>query len=195
MDNNNQNISVNDQPVKKNIFWVPKVNDKKKIRPLIFDIYLCVKHIDINDQEVGAWSALVIKQSLENNKSQTTYMVSGEDRDNHIKMRLNALKESIEWVTLSVSEELKKHLVLNIFSNDIYLVNVIRYWITKWENTNFNIEKEERPNKELLISIMEQIRNIKIEIKWKSEETNEMLPLKRNVESMLLNFDKELETE
>lgn len=191
-----------DQPIEPNmkkIFYTPKVRSnnyvpKRPIRPIIFDLYLCTKWYETSNgengsNEEGIWSCLIIRQSQESiNKKQTTFMLSGkEEKSNHVRIRLSAIIESIEWIIGSVEVHQRGLLEINIVCSDIFIVNLLRDWIRKWDKNEFNIENDPRPNKDLLVTLMAKIKDVKLEIRWQAEQTHELIPLINNIDNNINN--------
>lgn len=183
---------IKDTNTIKKIFYNPKDKNIRRCKPIIFDIYVCVKCQEIQGIERGSWCCLVIRQSLDNTKKQTTYMLSGiEQESNHVKIRLLAIKEGLDWIINSLDKTIQTNIEINIICSDVFIVNLLRDWIKKWAKTNFLVDKEDRPNKDLLCEIMNKINDVKLDVKWRSEETNEMIPLLRTVETNIRNLYSE----
>ncbi len=112
-------------------------------------------------------------------------MLSGSNQEkNHVRLRLLAMKECLIWITESV--DMGQNLEITIICSDVFIVNLIREWIRKWDKNGFNVDSDERPNKDLLQQIMVLIKNVKIDIRWSAMEANEMIPLTRNIENSIV---------
>lgn len=180
---------IKESNTSKKLFYNPKDKNIRRCKPIIFDIYVCVKCQEIQGIERGSWCCLVIKQSLDNTKKQTTYMLNGIEQEfNHVRIRLIAIKEGLDWIVSSLDKSTQTNIEINIICSDVFIVNLLRDWIKKWSKTNFLVDKEDRPNKDLLCEIMNKINNVKLDVKWQSEETNEMIPLLRTVEANIRNL-------
>ena len=192
-----QNLS--EQSKGKIIFFNRKSLDhrKKKPKPIVYQIYLCCKCVPLESTESqlekGAWCALIIKQLQDNSSTsydtQTACMLSGvQESSSHIRIRLNGLKESLDWITSNIEENQYSSIEANIVMNDIFVVNILREWIPKWEKSSFNMgenDSEKRPNYDILNFIGKISTKINLGVKWQFDKSNEMITLSDKIDRML----------
>ena len=193
--------------IKSTVFFDRKSLDQRKLKPkpLVFYIYLCsnYKTDQETNLEIGAWCSLIIQQpqypmstiskeiQLKQNNSNTTYLLSGSEKfNNHIRIRLLGVKESLEWITVNVDINNLSHVETVLISNDVFVVNMLREWIPKWNKNNFKLKTDDeqyRPNSDMLKAIANVSTKIKLSVKWQSEKSYEMIALSKKVDEILNN--------
>ena len=189
---NSSNALTNTTP-KKNIFFCMKEKNIKKDKPIVFTLNSVIKYVDDDDEYKGCWCSLIIRQQQENHNEnypqQSTFMLTGtEFKTNHIRIRMIAIKESLDWIINSVDQKIQKNIEINITCCDIFIVNLLKEWIRKWAKNDFKIDKEDRPNKDILSQIYNLIKHTKIDIKWESEESNNLKPLQNKIDRILMTI-------
>ena len=181
----------------KNIFFDRKSIKiaPKKPKTMVFQIYLCCKYISSDDNaDYGAWSSLIVQQpqdSFSKNDTSQTFMISGvESSNNHIRIRLIGVIESLNWVTAKIDPSNYSSVDLIFITNDIFISNLLREWIPKWKKNNFNISNDsenKRPHSDLLEQIASISTNINLNVNWQANETYEMSTLSNKVDELLRN--------
>lgn len=170
--------------------------NKLKPKPLVYHVFLCSKCKPIEDDtgDVGAWSALIVRQPQDayggQQEPQTTYIVSGtEKKQNHIRIRLSGVKESLKWIVSNMEEVQYPAVEAVYISNDIFIVNMLREWLPKWYGNKFRMDKHDetvkRPNADILEEIGAISTKIKLSIRWQAETSHDMSSIARKVDESL----------
>jgi len=186
---------------KREVFFVRKSLEgrKKKPKPMVYYIYHCNQYKtspEDENKEIGAWASLVIQQPQESMTNyddavKNTCMLSADHvygDNNHIRIRLDGILESLVWITSNVKQEQLGIVEANIVSNDVFVVNSLREWIPKWEKLNYQVSKQDnikRPHSDLMEKIGSISTKIKLSISWQSEKSHEMSILTQKVNSIL----------
>lgn len=173
--------------VQKKFFTKLNLGNKNKPKNTVYDVFFCVK-IDTTsagDDYIGSWVSSIDRDDIYN-KDTTSIKVSGDERDNHIRIRLKGLLETLQWIVGNTNEEMYKHITVNLCCNDPYVVNLVNEWIPNWSQTDFNInDEDERPNKDLLSKISAISTKINIKGQWISCKTQEMSGISTIVDESL----------
>jgi ribonuclease HI len=85
-------------------------------------------------------------------------------------MEMMAIIEGLNWVYSSVDQKYRKYITITLFSDSIYCVNTIKYWITKWEKDG---SIETRPNSDLLKQLIEVLNKVNVEARWIQRVSNQ----------------------
>ena len=95
-----------------------------------------------------------------------------KNTDSVYRYELNACIEGIKWILdkYENNKELQKHVQIKLYSNSVYCVNFIKEWMAIWKETNF----ENRPNKDLLQKLQEQINKCTINSNWVHDKYNDI---------------------
>lgn len=194
------------------VFYRKNGKPVRKPRPIVYQIYLCCKCVENNTDEkmkdllksegmdetkiVGAWSADIFRppQDTTNQHKRSSYSVSSlEQAEDHIQIRLAALKEIFHWITADVDQSMWPRISASIVSNDVFLVNLLREWLPKWHIQNYKIGKTdeyERPNAEMLREIGNISTKIKLNSSWQVDTAHEMMAVNDAVVKLLQKFEK-----
>jgi len=200
-------LPTEEKSVTKTVFFNRKSLDirKKKLKPIVYQIYLCTYCLpseiisetpqNLVLSELGAWCALIVRQPQDmfnaEKDTQTTYMLSGvEESNSHIEIRLNGVKESLNWITANLEKNQYSSVETTFVSNDVFVVNILREWLPKWHKNDFKLGPKGsgddiRPNLDLLRSISEISTNIKLVVKWQAEKSYEMEQLRNKIDNIL----------
>lgn len=183
------NLAFSTTPPKNAFFVRRAINlSKKKIKPLMFTAFMYAdgKELD-GDTFSGSWSNFIIDHRG------TSYILTGntdavtgstDQPVTSMQTKLVGVIETLKWITDGLPEDYLSHVELNLFSDDIFIVNTLKEWIPKWYKENFKISKldatKERPCADLLREIAEITMNVKLTIKWTSPVSNEYLIAAKN---------------
>jgi hypothetical protein len=172
---------------------------KRKPKPLVYDVFLYTKcdQVKDNDEQYGAWSSLIVQNSLEFNSStkrdvdaqnsnkNMVFMLSGNEQNkHHVYIRLSSIKHTLEWIVQDIETSRYPFVEVVFTCNDIFLVNMLREWIPRWYNkksANSN-SNAKRPYKEVIDDIAKISTNIKLLVKWSCEDNFDLDCVKKKVE-------------
>lgn len=174
-------------------FWTPRLRQdkKKRLHPTVYQIYLCIKcKLTLGENEVGAWSALIIKQQQGNfmmkNDSPMTYMINGiEHSSSHIQIRLAGVKEVLDWITVNIDPEEYNSIEATIVCNDVFVVNTLREWLPKWVKSDFSTLNAELGHGSVFKSLAAISTKIRLNVEWRAENSTEMYTLSEKIMEML----------
>jgi ribonuclease HI len=140
--------------------FISKVTpEKKKIRDLKFTLY---SH-GIQEEGIGGWATII----LDKHEQKTVLSGKEEDiKDNRIDMI--AIIEGLNWVYCSVEPKYRKYITVNLNSDNVYCINIIKDWLDKWEETI-----DSKPNSDLLKSLIDLKDKMKINAMWTHKVSNE----------------------
>jgi len=138
-------------------------DEKKKIRELKFTLY--VHGNDVKNEEEGdySWACLILDRH--ENKTVLSGSEKLEDVD---RIHLLAIIEGLKWIINSVEKKYRKHITVELCSDNVFCVNLVKEWIDLWKE-----KLDQKPNSDLLKEIEEIKSQIKIKPKWTSKTFNE----------------------
>ena len=137
--------------------FVSKITpEKKKLRELKFNIYIgAIQNQEKTDSETGD-TALKneLEKTLNENEQhdpqeESTYISIVVDKNNksstltktvsglYIRAFITGLIDSINHILSVVEQQYHKYCLVNIKSENIYILTLINSWISIWENNNF----------------------------------------------------------
>lgn len=166
-----------------------KINLQNKVKPRsqVYDVYYCVKtDISLSGSDyVGSWVSSIDKDDIYN-KEVTNIKISGDETENHCRIRLKGLLETLKWIVGNTEEDNYKYINVNLYCNDPFIVNLLSKWIPSWCKNEYNIsEEDERPNKDLLNEIGDISTKINTNCKWLSVNSVEMTTVNNLVDQSL----------
>lgn len=170
-------------------FFNPSCLDKskQKIKNIKYHITHCCRTNIKDGTEYGAWCVL-IKKTTNNpfsltEKTYNSYMLSSYmEKENHIIIRLNGICEILDWIHVQCSDIKSTVIDVELFSTDVYIVNLLREWIPKWASDNFS----RRPNEEIIKSMHKIISTINLTVSWQSDKSLEMDILSKKVDELMI---------
>jgi len=138
--------------------------EKKKMRELKFQLYT---HGAETRDSITGWASLIVDKN--ENK---TFLCGEEQFDNPNRVHLYSILEGLNWIYSQVDKKYREYIVVNLFTDSVYCVNILKEWIQKW--TEEGEEKVlERPNGDLILKLNSHLKTIKINPKWTSKTQNE----------------------
>ena len=175
----------------------------RRLRPIVYQVYLCCKCAEDSEEDVtknipdskseenvkitGAWSADIFRppQDTTSQHKRGAYSVTAlETADDHIQIRLAALKEVFKWITADVEQSRWSSISVSLVSSDVFLVNLLQEWLPRWHKQNYKIGKSgeyERPNAVALREIGEIVTRLKLTASWQVDTSHEMMAAHENV--------------
>lgn len=130
---------------------------KKEVKEKIEDTHLWVKCMSNDIKSV--WSFVYI-----NSKKDITFVSGKVDKSNdkiNDRIQLIPVIEFLEWI----SGDGKKRSV-TVYSDNNYLVNVLKEWIHRWKKTQFKFpDGTDRPNSDLLMKIESLVSDTTLNMK------------------------------
>lgn len=140
--------------------FISKVTpEKKKIRELKYTVYA---HGNKEDN-IGGWATII----LDKNEQKT--VLSGKEenvKDNRIDMI--SIIEGLNWIYCSVEPKYRKYVTVNLNCDNVYCINIMKEWLDKWEE-----DIESRPNSDLLKTLIDLKKKMKINAMWTHKVMNE----------------------
>lgn len=171
----------------KKFFTRLNLTNKNKPKTSVYDVFYCVR-IEMDPQSenyFGTWVSSIEKDDIYN-KETTNIKISGDDKDNHIRIRLKGLLETLKWIVGNTDMNMYRFITVNMYCNCHFIVNLINEWIPQWTENNFNInDNDERPNKDLLVEISTITTKVNISAQWLSCKSPEMTTISNIVEESL----------
>lgn len=184
-------MELEEQVTTKKYFTRINNNNKLRCKNTIYDIYFCIKTDICNDEYIGSWVSTIEKDNLYN-KTNEKIKISGDEKGNHVRIRLNGILETLLWVVGNTNSENFKYITVNLFSNDPFVINLLTQWIPLWMSNNFYItENDERPNRDLLIKISNISSKINLKAQWFSENSPEMTNINNIVTESISKLSNE----
>jgi hypothetical protein len=101
--------------------------EKKKLRELKFNIYISTQHTDSN----STYICIIVDKS--NNKTILTKEVDGS----YIYSFIIGLIDGINQILDNVEEKYHKYCLINIKSDNIYILTLVNQWLPEWTKTRF----------------------------------------------------------
>jgi len=137
--------------------FVSKITpEKKKLRELKFNIYIsAVQNRENSDSEEGDVALVNELQKRLNDSEQrdppeeSTYISIVIDKNNksstlsrtvegfYVRAFVLGLIDSIKHILNTVEQQYHKYCLINVKSENIYILTLINSWISIWENNNF----------------------------------------------------------
>ena len=207
--------SGKDEEIKdsKKFFNPSNLINKQKIKNVSYTAFYCVKTLHEDEDCICCWNSSIIKESNLESSKYNNDKIFGHSKGDHIVSRMNGLLQTLDYVVKDTSPELYKYINLNLYSNDPFILNLIKEWIPFWNKSNFYItstsggltnnsltsggltnntsssgelnENEERPNRELLIKISKISTKINITTQWLSDKSSEMINLSNTIDEYI----------
>jgi ribonuclease HI len=138
--------------------------EKKKMRELKFQLYT---HGSDHQESTTGWASLI----LDKNENKT-FLCGEEHFDNPNRVHLYSIIEGLNWIYNQVDQRYRQYIVVNLFSDSVYCVNILKEWLQKWIEEGEE-KVLERPNGDLMISLHDLLKVIKIHPKWTSKTQSE----------------------
>lgn len=129
--------------------------DKKKLLELKYTVYC-----DTTDEN---WAYMIV----DNNNKKTIVKGQGDEstfKHTPDRLKLIAILEAVQNIFDKLEEELKAHVNIEVYTDSVYCTNVLREWMYKWVDTDF----DNKPNADLLPDAYELMHEYKnnINFKW-----------------------------
>ena len=163
-----QSVSLNSGT--ETTFFEEIPEEVRKLYDLRFSVYV--------DAQDANWICIVMnnknKKTTMQGTIQTTTSVPG------IKQRaeLQALVEALQFIYSTCDTATKSFVCVEVFTESVYLVNVVREWLVKWQH-----QLQSRPHAELLQKLWSflQLHSKNIEISWLPTQSSPHLLECRNL--------------
>jgi ribonuclease HI len=133
--------------------------EKKKIRELKYTLYA---HGNI-EEETGGWATIILDKH-----EQKTVLSGKEDNVKENRIDMIAIIEGLNWIYFNVEPKYRKHIVVNLNCDNVYCINIIKEWLDKWEE-----DIDNKPNSDLLKTLLDLKQKIKINAAWTHKVANE----------------------
>jgi len=130
--------------------------EKKKIRELKYTVYA-------HGNKEGGWATIILDKH-----EQKTVLSGKEDNVKENRIDMEAIIEGLNWIYCSVEPKYRKYIVVNLNCDNVYCVNIIKEWLDKWEE-----DIENRPNSDLLKTLIDLKNKMKINAMWTHKVSNE----------------------
>ena len=134
--------------------FVSKITpEKKKLRELKFNIYIAAiqenKNLDTQPlpddlenelknnsvKELSSYLSIIVDK---NNKHST---ISDTVEGSYVRAFVVGLSESIRHILNTIEQQYHRYCLVNIKSENIYILTLVNSWISIWENNNFENRK------------------------------------------------------
>ncbi len=150
-------------------FVIPVDDEKRRLQSLKFNLYTdgscCLQNTNsiptiANSKFVGpgGWAALIVDL-----KEKRTVVCGGEKATTNNRMELTAVIQGVQWIISEFDDETLKHVIVNVYSDSTYCVNLIREWLEMWKT---NGGYKSRPNSDLLEILDGLMKKCKIKPTW-----------------------------
>jgi len=133
--------------------------EKKKIRELKYQLYTHGNTID------NTWASLIIDRN-----EGKTFLCGDEKFEEKNRIHLVAIIEGLNWIYNQVEQKYRKYIVVTLYCDNVYCVNILKEWLQIWIDTE---TLESKPNCDLLKTLHEIINKMKIVPKWTTKTQNE----------------------
>jgi len=143
--------------------FVSKTTDEtKKKREFKFQMF---SHVCVEDEQIG-WGIVI----LDRQEKKTT--LGDKSSESRYSTELLSVIEGIKSITNEISIEDHKYISIELYTDSLYVVNLIREWLQLWTSDN---SLSRRPNAELLSIINEYLKEITIKPKLIQKGANEYM--------------------
>ncbi len=130
----------------------PEIKKKRELKYVLYTDGTC------DENNVGGWASII----LDKNEKQFTFSGKEENTTSN-RMEMVAIIEGLNWIYTSVKPEHRKYITVTMYSDSIYCVNTIKFWINNWEKDR---SLNTRPNSDLLIQLFDILKKITVDTKW-----------------------------
>ena len=137
---------------------------KKKVRELKYSIYSRV--FQTENENIDYISVIIDRHDIKKN------IIGSIDIQKEYG-EIYAILEGIKFIYNSIEMEYKKFINLKVFSNNTFVVNLLREWIYVWGENDFEKCKLKQEYIVLLKDLYKYIQIIKTSIFWVTKTTDE----------------------
>jgi len=122
-------------------FVKPISEEKKRLKDLKFNIYIK----GYVEQHKGKWASIIT-----NTKGDKNTLIGDSNNATDERMELYSVLESFKHIFQSLEDKDKKFCKLFLYTESIYIINVLKEWIHLWKKERFI----NRPNGDLLNELL-----------------------------------------